>query len=80
MGFCLTWIVWNRTHYLPHFDNDDLTYLNLLLSILAEVSAITILVYTLRIEGQNIEQSRNDHDTITFLKDTLERIEQKLDK
>lgn len=83
IGFCAVWVVWNKSSLVPlawHTDNLDLTYLNLMLSIMAEVSAITILIYTLRIESMNKKQDETDHQTITYLKETLERIEKKLDK
>lgn len=55
--FCLVWVFCNKTTFIVpaqyHWDNLDLTYLNLLLSILAEVSSITILIYTLRLSDRH---------------------------
>jgi uncharacterized membrane protein len=38
------WVILHRTHVLG-IDNDDMTYLNLTLSIMAEVQGVILLIY-----------------------------------
>ena len=45
------WVITHRLHLL-HIDNDDMTYLNLTLSIMAEVQGVILLIYTSRIAHQ----------------------------
>ena len=45
------WVLTHRLHLL-HIDNDDMTYLNLTLSIMAEVQGVILLIYTSRIARQ----------------------------
>lgn len=76
IGFCVIWVIWNKSGIVPirwHTDNLDLTYLNLMLSIMAEISAITILVYTLRISEAQDESSKKSHEDITHIKEMLEK-------
>ena len=47
----LTWVFLHRMHFLS-IDNDDMTYLNLTLSIMAEVQGVILLIYTTRIARQ----------------------------
>ena len=39
------WVITHRSGIL-HIDNEDMTYLNLTLSILAEVQGVVLLIYT----------------------------------
>ncbi len=76
IGFCLMWVILNKSHLLPlqyHWDNMDLTYLNLLLSILAEVSAITILIYTLRLTEKNDAADKQLVKDLLELKKAIEK-------
>ena len=50
----LSWVILHRTHFL-HIDNDDMTYLNLTLSIMAEVQGVVLLIYTSKIAKQQDE-------------------------
>jgi uncharacterized membrane protein len=45
------WVITHRLHLL-HIDNEDMTYLNLTLSIMAEVQGVILLIYTSRIARQ----------------------------
>ena len=47
----LLWVTLHRLGWL-HIDNDDMTYLNLTLSILAEVQGVVLLIYTSKIARQ----------------------------
>lgn len=47
----ITWVIIHRLNII-HIDNDDMTYLNLTLSILAEVQGVILLIYTSRIAKQ----------------------------
>ncbi len=76
VGFCLIWVVLNKSHILParyHWDNSALTYLNLLLSILAEVSSITILIYTLRLTEKNEAADKQLVKDLLELKKAIEK-------
>jgi len=76
LAFCLAWVICNKTGIVPskwHWDNMDLTYLNLLLSILAEVSAITILVYTLRLTEKNDAADKQLVKDLLELKKAIEK-------
>ncbi len=76
IGFCLIWVIWNKSSLVPlawHTDNLDLTYLNLMLSIMAEVSAITILVYTLRISEHQDKAAKKSHEDIEHIKELLDK-------
>jgi uncharacterized membrane protein len=50
----ISWVVFHRTG-LVHIDNDDMTYLNLTLSIMAEVQGVILLIYTSKISKQQSE-------------------------
>ena len=47
------WVTLHRFHLLT-IDNEDMTYLNLTLSIMAEVQGVILLIYTTRIAKQQI--------------------------
>ena len=50
----VAWVVLHRYHVLG-IDNDDMTYLNLTLSIMAEVQGVVLLIYTSKIAKQQDE-------------------------
>ena len=58
------WVITHRLHLL-NIDNDDMTYLNLTLSIMAEVQGVILLIYTSRIARQQavIEDKIEDLET-----------------
>jgi len=58
------WVITHRLHLLS-IDNDDMTYLNLTLSIMAEVQGVILLIYTSRIARQQavIEDKIEDLET-----------------
>jgi uncharacterized membrane protein len=47
----VSWVMLHRLGLL-HIDNDDMTYLNLTLSIGAEVQGVVLLIYTTKIAHQ----------------------------
>lgn len=47
----ILWILLHRLHWL-HIDNEDMTYLNVTLSILAEVQGVVLLIYTTKIAAK----------------------------
>lgn len=76
VGFCLVWVVCNKSQLIPtswHWDNTDLTYLNLLLSIMAEVSSITILIYTLRLSEQSDRAEQKLINDIIDIKNSINK-------
>ena len=50
----VTWVILHRLRIL-HIDNYDMTYLNLTLSIMAEVQGVVLLIYTSKIAKQQDE-------------------------
>ena len=54
LGLILGWILINRLG-IAKWDNDDLTYLNLTLSTLAEVQGVVLLIYMARITQKQHE-------------------------
>jgi len=57
----ITWVTLHRLGIL-HIDNFDMTYLNLSLSIMAEVQGVVLLIYTSKIMANqaNMDQKRAD--------------------
>ena len=64
------WVITHRSGIL-HIDNEDMTYLNLTLSIMAEVQGVILLIYTSRIAKQQdlIEDKIDELEEITVCGD-----------
>jgi uncharacterized membrane protein len=62
----ISWVILHRYHLLS-IDNDDMTYLNLTLSIMAEVQGVVLLIYTSKIA----KQQDNLEDKIEELEDSI---------
>lgn len=69
----LTWIVVNKTGLLT-FDNADLTYLNLLLSVLAELQGVMLLIYTNRIADRNERADKQERHNVALILKKLEEL------
>ena len=67
----LVWILLNKTGLIV-FDNPEMTYLNLLLSVGAELQSILLLVYTQRIAERN---DRADAEERANVKAILKKLE-----
>lgn len=72
-SFILAWIIVNKTGLLV-FDNGDLTYLNLLLSVLAELQGIILLIYTMRITERNSAKDKTEKDQILKINKKLDAL------
>lgn len=60
----IAWIFWNKVGFTPHFDNSELTYLNLLLSVLAELQSILLLVYAARMTERNERADKQERHNV----------------
>ena len=83
----IMWVVLHRLNVL-HIDNNDMTYLNLTLSILAEVQGVVLLIYTTRIAATQRNSSRERksmirkmariHAVVDKLETDLEEVDEEL--
>jgi uncharacterized membrane protein len=67
------WIFLNKSGIAP-FDNSELTYLNLILSVLAELQSILLLVYTQRIADRNERADAQERANVRAILDKLNAI------
>lgn len=66
IALVLTWILIHRLHIVA-WDNYDLTYLNLTLSVLAEVQGVVLLIYTQRISNKQNEADASRAKTLALI-------------
>lgn len=67
------WILLNKSGLFV-FDNGELTYLNLILSVLAELQSILLLIYTIRIAERNERADAQERANVAAILKKLESI------
>ncbi len=73
LAMSFSWVVLNKTG-LVHWDNQDLSYMNIVLSIMAELSSLVLLVYTLRIAEGNDRAEKTLANELAELKKLVQEL------